>query len=226
MPKRSERVLVAIMALAGVTPGLAQTAPQPTPMTIVIDEAGPAWQQGRPLAEQNLGPHLGYVAGLFQSGKVIAYGTEAGDVVRGYYILSGNGAAVGSSFVGNDPAVKAGVLKATETHFIGALVNAIPNKENDQAYTILRMQPGPNWVKGKPLSEQDTKAHFGFMMEQTKAGIVIAAAPDASGQEGWYILRGDKTVAARLLDSDPGTKSGVLKPIVLGWNVIGMQPAK
>src|SRR5881227_3706552 len=123
MPKLSEQVLVAIAAVACVGSAFAQTAPQPTPMTIVIDEAGPAWQQGRPFAEQNLGPHLGYVAGLFHSGKIIAYGTEAGDTVRGYYILAGSGPAVASVFVGNDPGVKAGGLKSTETHVIGALVN-------------------------------------------------------------------------------------------------------
>jgi hypothetical protein len=226
MPKLSGKILVAIMALAGVTSALGQAAPQPTPLTIVIDEAGPAWKHGRPFAEQNLGPHFGYVASLFKRGKIIAYGTEAGDVVRGYYLLSGSGKDVAASFVGNDPGVKEGVLKPAETHIISALVNAIPAKEDNQAYTILRMQPGPKWVEGKPLAEQDTNAHFGFMIEQAKVGIVIAAAPDASGQEGWYILRGDKTVAAKLLASDPATKSGVLKPIVLGWNVVGMQPAK
>ncbi len=214
------------MALAGVTSAFGQASPQPTSMTIVIDEAGPAWKQGRPFAEQNLGPHFGYVTSLFQAGKIIAFGTEAGEVVRGYYLLAGGGNDVATSFVGNDPAVKESILKVTETHIISAVVNAIPKMEDHQAYTILRMQPGPGWIAGKPLVEQDIKAHFGFMIEQAKAGIVIAAAPDASGQEGWYILRGDKTVADRLLASDPATKNGVLKPIVLGWNVVGMQPTR
>jgi hypothetical protein len=88
------------------------------------------------------------------------------------------------------------------------------------------MQPGPNWVKGKPLMEQDIKTHFNYMIEQAQAGVVIAAAPDASGQEGWYILRGPKATVDKILAGDPGMKNGVLTPVVVSWSLINMQAAK
>ena len=64
------------------------------------------------------------------------------------------------------------------------------------------------------------------MTEQAKAGVVLAAGPDGSGQEGWYVLRGDPAMLQQLLAGDPGTKSGVLKPVLVGWNVLGMQAAR
>ena len=70
------KLLNAVLLAVSAASSMAQGAPPPTMMTIVVDEAGPAWKRGRPLEEQNMGPHLGYVDGLFKTGKVIAYGAQ------------------------------------------------------------------------------------------------------------------------------------------------------
>ena len=217
----------ASLLIAGAGLATAQDAPPPpTPMTIVVYEAGPAFKAGRPLNEQPLGPHLGYVAERFKAGDVVAYGTEAGKTVRGYYVLKGAEPEVAKSFVVNDPGVTAHVLRPATSHVWQVIINGFSTSTPGQAFTILRMTPGPKWVKGKPLIEQDVQAHFGYMVAQAKAGVVIAAGPDGSGQQGWYVLNGDVAAANRLLADDPGTRSGVLKPVVVAWNVIAMQPTR
>lgn len=223
MTATTRRALLAAAAvLSWAGSAWSRSPPAPTPMTIMIYEAGPAWKAGRPMQEQGLGPHLAYVGGLFSRGRLVAYGPQA-DAVRGYYVLAGGDPASASRFVADDPAIKARIFKAEAPHAWAVLIDGFRAKEPDQAYAILRMQPGPNWAAGKTLSGQDVSAHFAYMADKAKAGVVVAAGPDGSGQEGWYVVRGDRAAIDGLLAADPGVKGGVLKPVVVTWNVLDMQ---
>lgn len=204
----------------------AQSAPQPVPMTIVIHEAGPAWKPGKPPQEQDLDPHFGYVGEIFKQGRLIAYGTQT-DAVRGYYILNTADPAKVKAFVDGDPAIKKGVLKAAGTLGWGVLINAFATNQKGESFFLMRYKPGASWMKGKPLTEQNTSAHFGYITEQTKKGVVVAGGPKSTADEGIYVIRAaDKAAANAFIAADPGVASGVFKPVALGWSVIAMQPAK
>ncbi len=219
----TRRSAVAALLLSAATPLLAQSS-QPLAMTILVYEAGPAWKAGRPVVEQDLGPHLGYIADGFSAGAVIAYGTEdSTSVVRGYYILKTSDAKDVEAFVASDPGIRSGVLTRAETHAWQVVLNGFAPQDDGQSYAILRMKPGANWVAGKSLTEQDIGAHFQYMTDNAKTGLVIAAGPDASGQEGWYVLHGEKAAMDALVADDPAVKSGLLKPVLAGWNVIALQ---
>ena len=66
--------------------------------------------------------------------------------------------------------------------------------------------------------------HFGYMIEQSKAGLVLAAGPSAAGREGFYIVKATRPELDKLLADDPGRQSGLLKPEVLPWHVLDMKP--
>jgi uncharacterized protein YciI len=204
----------------------AQT-PAPTMLTLVVDEAGSAWKTGKPMNEQNMGPHLAYVDGLFKSGKLVAFGTQGHtDVVRGFYVLKGAEPAVAQSFVANDPGIRDGVLKNVSRIAWAAAVDGFKAAVPGDNIAILRYKAGPNWVKGKAVTEQDIGAHFQYMIEQSKLGNVLAAGPSMVGDEGLYVMRGDKAAINALMAADPGVKQGTFKPEVIIWNVIAMQATK
>lgn len=214
-----------VIALSMSTLALAQSAPPPTPMTIVIDEAGPAWKQGRPMAEQNMGPHLGYVGELFKAGKIVAYGTQT-DAVRGYYVLAGAEPSVAENFIKGDPGIRDGVLKNASHFGWGVAVNGFAPNKKGESYFIMRYAPGSKWVQGKTVTEQAIGPHFGYMIEKSKTGLVVAAGPSLAGDEGIYVVRGSKADVDKLIADDPGVKAGIFKPQVFGWNVLAMQSAK
>jgi hypothetical protein len=224
---QSIKVAIAAIALASsiTTDSRAQSAPPPSPMTIVIYEAGLAWKEGKPPAEQNMGLHFAYVGELFKAGKVVAYGPQT-DAVRGFYVLAGAEPSVADSFIKGDPSVKTGVLKPASRLSWGVAVNGFAPDKKGESYFIMRYAAGPNWVKGKTLTEQAIGPHFGYMIEQAKKGVVIAAGPSMAGDEGLYVVRGSKAGVDALIAADPGVKDGLFKPQVFGWNVLAMQASK
>lgn len=228
MIQRSMKKLLNVVLLSVcATSAMAQSAPPPTMMTIVVDEAGPAWKRGRPLEEQNMGPHLGYVAELFKAGKVVAYGTQGEtNEVRGFYVLAGSEPGVAQSFIGNDPGVRDGVLKNASRIGWAVAVDAFVPAAAGEKYSILRYRAGPKWAKGKSVSEQDISAHFGYMIEQSKRGVVVAAGPSLAGDDGLYVVRGEKAAVSALIASDPGVVNGIFKPEIIAWNVLAMQASR
>ena len=217
---------VASAGIAFATIAFAQSAPQPMPMTIVIHEAGPAWRPGKPPQEQDLNPHFGYVGDVFKKGTLVAYGTQS-DAVRGYYVLRTADPGAIKAFVDADPAVKSGVLKQAGTIGWGVLINAFAPNQKGESFFLMRYKPGAKWVKDQPLTKQDIGAHFAYITEQTKKGIVVAGGPSATADEGIYVIRAaDKAAADAFVAADPGVTSGVFAPVALGWNVIAMQPVK
>jgi uncharacterized protein YciI len=207
-----------------IAPVMAET-PQVTPMTIVIYEASTGWKQGVAPEKQDLGPHFGYVGGLFKEGKVIAFGPQT-DAVRGFYVLKGADKSVADGFIAGDPGIKDDIFKPVARLGWGVAVNAFHENMKGDTFFILRYKPGPNWIKDKPVTEQDIGAHFGYMVEQAKKGTVLAAGPAMAGDEGLYVAKGSKADIYALMAADPGITAGIFAPEVFGWNVLGMQATK
>lgn len=223
--RRAALAAVTLALCLAPASGFAQPSPPPAPMTLIIYGAGSAWKPGRPPAEQGLAPHIAYVARHFKAGQVIAYGTQV-DAVRGYYLLAGGDPELASRFIAADPAVKARILKPEPSHRLSLVINGFVPKQEGAAYALLRMQPGAAWVRGKSLSQQNLGEHLAYMTAKAREGTVLAAALDGSDREGWYVVRGDKSAIDALLAGDPGVTSGVLKPSVIGWDLLDMQPTR
>jgi uncharacterized protein YciI len=213
------------LTTAAIAPTAVKSAPAPTPMTLVIYEAGSAWKQGEAPEKQNLGPHFGYVGELFKAGKIVAFGPQT-DAVRSYYILKGAEPAIADEFVKNDPGFKEDIFKPVAELGWAVAVNAFQPNMKDHSYFILRYKPGSNWVAGKTVAEQDIGAHFGYMIEQSKIGVVLAAGPAMAGDEGLYVVQGSRADIDKLVAADPGVTAGIFAPQIFGWNVLGMQAAQ
>lgn len=201
-------------------------AMKPTPMTIVVYEAGANWKDGKAPNEQDLGPHFGYVADKLKDGTLVANGLQT-DAIRGYYVVGSGDPAVVKDYLDNDPALKGGVLKVAEQIGWGVLIKAFAPAKPGEAYFILRYTPGKSWEAGKSLMDQAIGPHFSYITEKAKAGMIVGGGPNLSADGGIYIVKlADKSAAKAFVAHDPGVKSGVFAPSIIGWNVLNMQAAK
>jgi len=71
---------------------------------------GPQWLAGRPLAEQNLGPHRAYIADLYARAQVLFGGAFLDDAGGGFGVVRAQGRDEASALFAADPAITEGVL--------------------------------------------------------------------------------------------------------------------
>ncbi len=86
---------------------------------------------------------------------------------------------------------------------------------------VLLYRPGPNWVKGKPVSDQPLKDHLDYMLTRNSEGIVTMVGPfeDSSGGLG-IVEAADIEEAQELVDWDPAIRQGTLTADVFEWRRI------
>jgi ketosteroid isomerase-like protein/uncharacterized protein YciI len=71
---------------------------------------GPQWLAGRPVAEQNLGPHRAYIAELFARGQVLFGGAFLDDAGGEFGVVRAQSRDEASALLAADPAITEGVL--------------------------------------------------------------------------------------------------------------------
>jgi uncharacterized protein YciI len=106
---RTRRIALALALALVATPALAQTqAPGPT-LYICIYRAGPAWQAGKPMSEQGLGPHATYIKQLLDQGRLMAGGRLL-DTDGGLAIVRVGSLAEAQAIFAADPAITSGIF--------------------------------------------------------------------------------------------------------------------
>jgi len=94
-------------------PGLSRAEPEPPPgqklTYLLIYRPGPAWPQGKTVAELPLREHGNYMLGLYAKGSMKLAGPLT-DNAGGAVVLEVADDAEARAIVANDPAVKAGLF--------------------------------------------------------------------------------------------------------------------
>lgn len=87
-------------------------------------------------------------------------------------------------------------------------------------YFVFLHRPGPNWLDGKPITEQPLDEHFQYMNELEKAGKLSLGGGflDSAGAMG--VLRTESIGEAQsLVDHDPAVMNGIVTTEVHPWFV-------
>lgn len=80
---------------------------------------------------------------------------------------------------------------------------------------------GPNWIAGKPISQQPLSEHVAYLTGLHDQGVVTMGGPFADETGGLVILAvTDGEEAAGVIARDPAVQSGVLKAEVREWRRI------
>jgi uncharacterized protein YciI len=78
----------------------------------------------------------------------------------------------------------------------------------DQTSYLCIYRPGPNWLAGKPLSEQPLREHGRYMLDLYRGGIMRLAGPFADGSGGAMLFgAGDDASAQAIVAADPAVRA-------------------
>jgi uncharacterized protein YciI len=222
--------LLVFVLFLGCGSGTAQSgaarpeAAGPMAAFVVTYGPGPKWVAGKPIPEQDIGPHSRYMDAFVAKGVVFAGGPY--DDSHGIYLMKAKTAAEITSITDNDPGITGGVLTA-EAHPWTVVMNRWSGTApKGLSYYMMKYSPGPNWEAGKRMTEQKIDAHFGYVKRQFDTGRVVLAGPMGDADRGFYIIlaSGDDDMQ-QFVSADPGVKTGLFVAEGTRWNVIFGQPA-
>jgi uncharacterized protein YciI len=79
---------------------------------------------------------------------------------------------------------------------------------------VALLSPGPAWMEGKPIAEQDRVllgAHLYHLRQAYDQGVVIFGGPFVSGSAGVVLLEaGNHAEAEHFISNDPAVAAGLL----------------
>jgi len=135
------------------------------------------------------------------------------------------GAGHGVAFGASDPrgnAVPRLLLAAlfAALAFAPAVVSAesAPAAETPRALFIFAYSPGPAWIEGKPMHEQNLLPHGRYISALHKAGRIFAAGPYGDRDGGVALVWAkDREEADATLAADPAIVDGLFVAEIRAW---------
>ena len=86
---------------------------------------------------------------------------------------------------------------------VGRTAGAAEARPTQPSYLCV-YKPGPQWLQGKPLSEQPLREHGRYMLDLYKRGVMRLAGRFADGSGGAMLFGASDDAAARaIVDADP-----------------------
>jgi uncharacterized protein YciI len=100
---------------------------------------------------------------------------------------------------------------------MAASVPAAQPESSRQLFLFL-FRPGPAWIEGKPMAEQDLRAHGAFHAALVRDNRAVAAGGYVGMDGGMAIVRAiDLAEAQAILAADPAIINGVFVADVRQW---------
>ena len=100
------------------------------------------------------------------------------------------------------------------------IVSGQTHPAEQQTFAII-YSPGPNWIKGKSIFEQNLFEHGQYMSRLLKQGHLQLGGPFSDSSGGLVILTAkDKDEADQILKNDPSITTGVFQATVRPWEIV------
>jgi len=82
-------------------------------------------------------------------------------------------------------------------------------------------EPGPNWLKGKPMKDQPLEAHVDYMLRLHEQGKLIMGGGLEDGSGALVVFAAENMGEVdEFLSSDPAIVTGILVARVKEWSRI------
>jgi uncharacterized protein YciI len=93
-------------------------------------------------------------------------------------------------------------------------------------YYMILFRPGPNWIKGKPYTQQPLLEHGRYLQSLYEQHILVLAGPFTDDAGGFVILNCQSATAAAAIAADePATRAGIfteeIHPIRYAFDLVG-----
>jgi uncharacterized protein len=111
------------------------------------------------------------------------------------------------------------LLLAVAMFFAGSVAMADDaNPRSTDELFVITFKPGPAWIAGRPMAQQNLRDHAAYHARLVREGRVVAAGGFVGTDGGMAIFRGPDIEAARsVLESDPAIKDGVFVAELRQW---------
>ena len=87
-------------------------------------------------------------------------------------------------------------------------------------YFVFLHRPGPNWLEGKPITEQPLAQTFDYMDALETSGRLVLGGGFLDGAGAMGVLKvGNLGEAQSLIEKDPAVKTGIVLAEVHPWFV-------
>lgn len=95
-----------------------------------------------------------------------------------------------------------------------------PSAAQQETFAIL-YEPGPKWIKGREIFDQDLQEHGQYMSKLLEQGHLLMGGPFSDSSGGMAIITAKNAEeAANILKRDPGVTKGVFKATLRPWYVV------
>jgi uncharacterized protein len=86
-------------------------------------------------------------------------------------------------------------------------------------------RPGPAWLPGKPLAQQNLQGHSAYMLSLYSKGLLKIAGPfiDDTGGGAVLLETADEAQARDLVAQDPAVKNGVFLHELRPWYLVSWE---
>ena len=83
---------------------------------------------------------------------------------------------------------------------------------------LIRYRPGPAWLAGRPVAQQNLREHGAYFARLLREGRVFAAGPFTDSEGGMAILWvSSRAEAEAILAADPAQRDGIMIGEIGGW---------
>jgi uncharacterized protein YciI len=87
-------------------------------------------------------------------------------------------------------------------------------------YYVFLHVPGPNWLSGKPITEQPLGGHFQYMTQLEAQRILVLGGGFLDGSGAMGVLVADSLAEAEsLVNNDPAVREQIVTTTVHPWFV-------
>ncbi len=190
---------------------------------------GPKWAQNVAPQDQDLSGHFASMTSMFDSHKIVTYGPlESG---HGFYVYQMVNVDEVTSTVQADYGIKNGVLSIVKILPWHVIIDGSTASLEGKTLVKLDYLPGPAYVVGKPLDQQDPSLlnpHVEYVGSVAQSGGIYLGGPvDPTTGQGRYILIVDEVADAQVfMDKDPAIKSGFFTANMMKWTPLQIQQAR
>jgi len=103
----------------------------------------------------------------------------------------------------------------------------LPRQKSTLTTYVIDYVPGPAWLKGKPICEQQLGPHRDYMMKLVDEGTMLMGGPFTDNSGGMTIVRvRDDEHLKAIIDDDPAIRDKVFIATAKAWQIVFAKPGR
>ena len=148
------------------------------------------------------------------------------DDFHGLYVFNAGGESAVRSILDMDQGLKSGVLSEVKVESWQLFMENLGADVGENMLFVLNYNPGPAWVAGKTLLQQDIEQHLKHVGGMLEKGKLLAGGPVTKTQGRYIIVAENTAMAYQMIGDDPAVQANTFIVQVKPWVPYNRQGVK